>query len=190
MPKSPGIYKITNLVTGQIYIGSSSNVYNRIHTHKKCLRKNTHENKRLQNSWNKYNEDSFVFELVEECEIDKIIEREQYYIDSLNPFYNICRVAGSCIGVKHTEETRKRMSDSKKGKPSPRKGTKHTEESLKRMSEVKKGIPSARKGTKCSEESKKKMRESAKKRDRNYSQETRQKLSEAAHKRWSKKCHV
>jgi hypothetical protein len=35
----------------------------------------------------------------------ELISREQYYIDLLNPEYNICKVAGSRLGCKHSPET-------------------------------------------------------------------------------------
>jgi len=65
-----GIYKIVNIVNGKIYIGSALNIYNRIFgsssiSHLKALKNNNHINKKLQNSFNKYGEDSFEFFIVE-----------------------------------------------------------------------------------------------------------------------------
>jgi group I intron endonuclease len=40
-----------------------------------------------------------------------LIEREQYYIDTLNPEYNILKVAGSLFGYKHTIESLQKMSE-------------------------------------------------------------------------------
>jgi hypothetical protein len=45
-----------------------------------------------------------------------LIEREQHYLDELDPFFNICKVAGSVLGVKHSKETRRKMSKAQKGK--------------------------------------------------------------------------
>lgn len=50
----------------------------------------------------KYGYSSFKLEILEYCEPSVIIEREQYYIDNLNPEYNILKVAGSLFGYKHT----------------------------------------------------------------------------------------
>lgn len=76
-----GIYGIINLINDKKYIGSSINIRHRFITHKCYLRKNIHSNKHLQSAWNKYGEENFKFELIEECEEDKLIEREQYWID-------------------------------------------------------------------------------------------------------------
>ena len=76
-----GIYSITNLVNNKVYVGSSTNINHRFITHKSRLRNNIHCNKHLQNAWNKYGEENFKFEVIEECEEDKLTEREQYWID-------------------------------------------------------------------------------------------------------------
>lgn len=105
----PGIYKIINTVTNQIYVGSSmSCIYQRYSYHKKDLRANKHHSAKLQNSWNKYGEKCFDFQIIEEC--SNVLQREQYYIDTLNPFFNICKVAGNCSGRKFSDETRLKMS--------------------------------------------------------------------------------
>lgn len=58
---------------------------NRKNTHLFDLRRNIHGNSYLQNSWNKYGEDDFVFEIIEIIDNhDELAEREQFYIDSLN----------------------------------------------------------------------------------------------------------
>ena len=78
-----GIYKIKNIVNNKVYIGSAVNLYIRWHNHKSQLNKKKHHSIKLQRAWNKHNELSFVFEIIEECEKEKLIEREQYYIDLL-----------------------------------------------------------------------------------------------------------
>lgn len=109
MKKVPGIYKIINTVTNQIYVGSSmSCIYQRYSYHKKDLRANKHHSAKLQNSWNKYGEKCFDFQIIEEC--SNVLQREQYYIDTLNPFFNICKVAGNCSGRKFSDETKLKMS--------------------------------------------------------------------------------
>jgi len=86
-----GIYKISNLVNGKIYIGQSVDVYDRIAHHKAELRNNRHSNKYLQYSWNKYGEENFSFEIIESCKRNELNNREQYWIsyyDSYNNGYN------------------------------------------------------------------------------------------------------
>lgn len=77
-----GIYKITNTVNGKFYIGSSKNIKRRWLEHKNQLQENRHANDHLQRSWNKYGADCFCFEIIEECEEERLLEREQYYIDT------------------------------------------------------------------------------------------------------------
>lgn len=89
--KKSGIYCILNLVNQKKYIGSSKNLQERLINHKCQLLKNKHGNKILQNSWNKYYKDNFVYIILEYCEKEKLIEREQFYIDNLNPEFNIVK---------------------------------------------------------------------------------------------------
>ncbi len=96
MTKS-GIYKITNEVTGKFYVGSSKDIDQRIAEHKMMLNNNKHVNVILQRSWNKHGCEKFSFTVLEECEPEQCIEREQYYLDLLQPFksvgYNIGKKA-------------------------------------------------------------------------------------------------
>lgn len=90
-----GVYKITNLVNGKIYVGSSKDINKRWYQHKNSLTNDTHGNLHLQNAWNKYGGQNFKFEIIEECEPSVQFEREQFYLNELNPFdgngYNIVR---------------------------------------------------------------------------------------------------
>ena len=56
-----GIYKITNTANGNVYIGQAVNINARVASHINNLKSNNHVNKHLQNAWNKYGQDSFVF---------------------------------------------------------------------------------------------------------------------------------
>jgi group I intron endonuclease len=71
----------------------------------------------------KYGYSNFKLEILEYCEPSNCLEREQYYLDSLNPEYNILKIAGSCLGHrwklsktrlgrKQTEETKQKISSS------------------------------------------------------------------------------
>jgi group I intron endonuclease len=79
-----GIYKITNKIDKKVYIGSSLNISSRHYKHFWLLRKNIHDNNYLQNSFNKFGEYNFVFEIVEFCDKSELIERENYYINHFN----------------------------------------------------------------------------------------------------------
>ena len=84
-----GIYCIENTTNNKKYVGSSKNILHRLYSHRAYLRKNTHHNSKLQNSWNKHGESSFVCYVLEFCEQNILLQREQYYIDTIKPWYNI-----------------------------------------------------------------------------------------------------
>lgn len=83
-----GIYRIKNKLNEKCYYGSSKNIEKRWRRHKNELRKNKHINTYLQNAWNKYGEENFVFEIIEECDESLLKEIEQKYLNT-NPEYNI-----------------------------------------------------------------------------------------------------
>jgi group I intron endonuclease len=111
-----GVYRITNIVNGKSYIGSSVDVERRFTEHLRTLRNNTHRNIFLQRAWWKYGEDAFDFEAIEEMLADEyLLIREQAWIDELRCHqkengYNICKVAGRTTGYKHTEESKEILS--------------------------------------------------------------------------------
>ncbi len=82
-----GIYIITCVVSGKIYVGSSNNCRRRWNEHKKLLREDRHHSSHLQRAWNKYGSDSFLFKMVEEI-IDEstLLPREQCWIDSTKSY--------------------------------------------------------------------------------------------------------
>lgn len=102
-----GIYKIIDL-KGEFYIGSSNRLYGRKKEHFRELKNNKHDNSKLQNYYNKYGKGSLFFEVIEYAYPDVLLQREQYYIDTLKPKYNHCKVAGkppSWKGKKHKPES-------------------------------------------------------------------------------------
>ena len=120
LPRKSGIYQIRNLVNGKVYIGSAVNLKKRWRLHLQQLRSNIHHSIKLQRAYNKYGEDNFVIEIIEIIE-DKslLLEAEQKYIDKYNVVqegYNICPIAGSSLGVKRSEETRKKIGDIHRGR--------------------------------------------------------------------------
>jgi len=110
-----GIYVIRTKINNRIYIGSAINLYNRMHTHLTHFKKNCHRNCKLQRFVNKYGIENIYFECLELCKKENLVKREQYYIDTLNPFYNIAKIAGSTLGTKMTEEQRSKLSKARKG---------------------------------------------------------------------------
>lgn len=83
---SSGIYKITNTITGDCYIGQSKDIFVRIGQHKSLLKHNKHTHKNgqltiLQKAWNKYGEDAFEFSILDFCSEEELNEREIYWIN-------------------------------------------------------------------------------------------------------------
>lgn len=132
---SSGIYQIKNVLNNKIYIGSSSNVKKRHDSHKRALISNKHKNSRLQNSWNKYGEAAFEFEILITCDPSMCIWYEQQFIDQWKPEYNLSPTAGSCLGVKNSDEVKRKRSKILIGNKRTL-GYKHTEESKRKISEA------------------------------------------------------
>jgi len=82
---------------------------------------------------------NFKLEILKYCSRAQCIKWEQYYIDLLKPEYNILKTAGSPLGLKHSDETRAKLSALNKGKNNPMFGKKHSEEYKAKMSEALKG---------------------------------------------------
>jgi len=127
-----GIYQIRNVINEKIYIGSAINIDRRWNEHVSLLKRTKHHSRHLQSAWNKYGEENFEFSILEECEKEQLVEREQYYLDTLCPEYNVCKIAYSQLGMKHTPEAREKMSISRRGKIC-------TAETRKKLSEKAKG---------------------------------------------------
>jgi len=80
MNMDSGIYKIENIINHKIYIGSSINLKSREYKHFWMLNNNIHDNNHLQNSFNKFGKDCFNFEIIEICNFDELIDKENFYI--------------------------------------------------------------------------------------------------------------
>lgn len=163
MKSESGIYKIVNVLNNHVYVGSATNLTWRRTSHLSCLRKGKHGNPHLQNAYNLYGENSFSFSVIEYCEKEELIEREQFHIDSSRNqgliLYNVCPMAGSSLGRKHSEETRKKISAIVKGRIAWNKGEHgvYSEETIARMSKSLMGRKAWNKDKAMSEETKKKL---------------------------------
>lgn len=113
-----GIYKIGNQVTGDFYIGSSSNTHKRKLEHFRALGGNYHANSRLQRAFNKYGKEAFVFEVVERCADGRLLAIEQRYLDELKPAYNLATIAGGRFraGVPLSDKNKALLSALKTGR--------------------------------------------------------------------------
>lgn len=112
--RSGVIYKITNLINGHFYIGSSQNFIKRYYTHINHIRTQKSSCTVLVRAVVKYGENNFKLEIIEECDTQNLLVREQYYLDTLLPHYNVAKIAGSNVGIKRTKETREAKSAQQK----------------------------------------------------------------------------
>ena len=88
MSKISAVYKITNTITGDFYIGSSKDVKQRWAAHKKPSTWNRYSNNQMYLDMRKYGVEKFVFEVLEVVEAGSLKEKEQYFIELLKPAYN------------------------------------------------------------------------------------------------------
>jgi len=176
------IYQIQSKINGKRYVGSAINYGSRITTHLSKLHLNKHHSILLQNHTNKYGIEDLQFSILEPVMFkEDLISREQYYIDTLKPEFNICKIAGNTLGRKLSEEAKKKVSLANKGKicsdETKRKmgawqiGRKRPESTIAKMRKI-------NLGKKVSEETKRKMSE-AQKRRLPCSNETKEKISKA-----------
>ncbi len=105
------IYKIVNLLNNKIYIGQTKNFRKRKYYHILSLNKGKSRCRRLQNSWSKHGESSFKFEIIENCTLNNLSDREIYWIDFYNSTitgYNLEK--GGRENKELSQETKKLMS--------------------------------------------------------------------------------
>ena len=171
------IYQIENLKNGHKYVGSTVEKERRWQQHRSKLELGEHENDHLQKSWNKYGESVFEFSVLEKVnETSDLIQREQYYLDILEPEYNIIPKADRS---EMSEESKRKMSENHAdftGKNHPQYGTHptgkdaamygkhHTKETKRKISEALKDKMTEEKnpmyGEHHTEKAKEKIRES------------------------------
>ncbi len=110
-----GIYKLTLVEDGRIYVGSSVNIEKRWIGHKKAAESENDSIQYIQKALRKYGFDSFSWEVLEICSEEMLIEREQYYLDTLQPFprlnrgFNIREIADSNLGITFSNEAKQKL---------------------------------------------------------------------------------
>lgn len=111
--RKSGVYRWVNLINGKSYIGSSSNLGERLYRYYKLdylLGVLARSRSNIISSLLKYGYSSFRLEILEYCSREDLLKKEQDYIDGLKPEYNILKTTISSLGLKHTEEAKLKMS--------------------------------------------------------------------------------
>lgn len=156
-----GIYKITNKINKKCYYGSAVDFNTRWSLHRSELKNNIHGNKHLQAAYNKYGEVAFIYSILMACPEKELLIYEQHWLNAFwdggKTCYNICKIAGSQLGCKRSDEIKAKMRASKlkehKEKISISVSATMTPEHRKRLS-------AAKLGKKASEEAKANMSKS------------------------------
>lgn len=110
LARRTGIYRLVHIPTGDEYIGSSAKcLSSRLRLHIRSLRQGKHHNRRLQAVVDKDGLDQLHFEVLEFVPPESCLPREQHYFDTRKPSLNVLTVAGSSLGLRHSEESRHRI---------------------------------------------------------------------------------
>nr|YP_010303541.1 GIY endonuclease [Purpureocillium takamizusanense]UNI92570.1 GIY endonuclease [Purpureocillium takamizusanense] len=107
-----GIYLWTNIISDKKYIGSSVNLSRRLkdYFNKSYLQLELKKNNSIiYKALLKYNYINFKLDILEFCNAESILEREQFYLNNLELKYNTLKVAGSLLGFKHSELSKERI---------------------------------------------------------------------------------
>lgn len=135
----PGVYMILNAINDCRYVGSAArSISRRWSEHRYALKNNKHRNQHLQNAWNKYGSNAFEFIVLENCEPELALTKEQSWFELFKsqstPLYNKRENVASQLGFKHSKESIDAFSSKNKGK-------KRSDEQRKNLSEIRKSIP-------------------------------------------------
>lgn len=203
-----GVYRIQSRIKPErIYIGSAKRFKQRWQRHIDQLKGGTHHSKQLQHHVNKYGINDLQFIVVVRCELQSLLKTEQFYLDTYKPYFNTCKVAGNNSGCKHSEEskrkisqklknrvfsedTKRKISEAVSGEKNRLWGKKLSSETVAKKSIAMSGCNNHRFGKSLSDETKRKISLANKGRKmsqdfcnklshRVVSEETRQKLSKA-----------
>ena len=124
------VYKITNTITGDFYIGSSNDVKHRLACHKCPSRWKKYPNNPMYQDIQKYGVDKFVFQVIAEAEPNSLKEKEQEFIETLKPTYNQMNAKG--LNVERQKEYEKTEKYKESCRKANRKYYKSHRESLKK----------------------------------------------------------
>lgn len=161
-----GIYLWTNLINNKCYIGSAVKLnkrfsdyycidkYNRIRTKGKSL---------ISKAILEYKMDNFSLSILEYCDRNDLLNKEQYYIDLLKPEYNILKIAGSRINYRLSKDTKIALSLKNMGVNNPMYGKYHTNETKLILSLHNIGVNNPMYGKHHTDETKLKIKMSLKK---------------------------
>jgi len=158
----------------KIYVGSTYNLIERFHRHRRAFNGGYNSCPIFYNSIRKYGWDNFRFGILEYINLELhpgadnsengtkikkeiILKREQYYLDLLLPSLNVNKIAGSMLGFKFSEKSKKLISEGQKGEKNYMFGKTHSEETKEIMSLVKRGEKNNMFGKTRSEEFKLKL---------------------------------
>jgi group I intron endonuclease len=111
-----GVYRLRNLKTNKSYVGSAIKLDRRFRDYlsPSFLRKELKKGKSLiYASILKHGYSNFNLDILEYCKPKDVIKLEQKYLDILKPEYNLCQIAGSMLGFKHSEATLIKMRQPK-----------------------------------------------------------------------------
>ena len=134
-----GIYCIENIENGKKYIGYSVNIEDRWSAHVRKLKNKSHGNCILQKTFDKYGLNIFYFFIVEKLQRQFLKEKEIFYIEKWKTRspngYNLTDGGDGMLNP--SNETRKKMSDKRRGSDNPHFGKLHSAETKNRISEKK-----------------------------------------------------
>ena len=111
-----GIYIWINKINGKQYVGSATDLGDKqLGRLNRYYRPSYLKNKELgaskiRKAILKYDYHNFMLGILEYCSIEKLIEREQFYLNVLTPKYNILKTAGSSLGYRHSYSSLEKMS--------------------------------------------------------------------------------
>ena len=124
------VYRWINKLNGKEYLGSTSSAKRRLNTYYD-LKTLGEVNMPIYNAILKHGHENFIFEIIEYCQPDDTIKREQYYLDIFDFEYNVLANANSLAGYKHTAETLAKF----KGRQNLT-GYKHSQETIDNLREI------------------------------------------------------
>lgn len=110
-----GVYALFSQIDNRAYVGSAINLYVRLSWHLRALQRGKHNNIHLQRFFVKHGVSALEFRVLEFTPPEALLTVEQKFINELSPEFNICRVAGSSLGRRHSADTRALIRSKKIG---------------------------------------------------------------------------